>query len=315
MGIRRRCWTAIALYLLSLPGSQLTSANAMVLASGESGTNTADPRIEPALNRIGIVNNGESGVYLGNSHGKSWVLTANHVGPGSFESGGITYSAVAGSAHQLLNPDSTLSDILLFQINGDPWFSPLNLASASPTNDTQVYMIGFGQSGQPNRSYWIDDGGPWVPTVAGDPAANRIGYQWTGVQPGLERWGIGSVAGSTHGINQTRAFYTKFLDQKNNACATAGDSGGGVFIRLGDQWQLIGMLDALAGLTNQPAGTSVLNGEINVIADLSQYRAQIDAHPVIVPEPPSLASEAGEERDRSINQDHRSGWPAASRQK
>src|SRR5258708_30062050 len=263
MGIRRRCWTAIALYLLSLPGSQLTSANAMVLASGESGTNTADPRIEPALNRIGIVNNGESGVYLGNSHGKSWVLTANHVGPGSFESGGITYSAVAGSAHQLLNPDSTLSDILLFQINGDP-------------------------------------------------AANRIGYQWTGVQPGLERWGSGSVAGSTHGINQTRAFYTKFLDQKKNACATAGDSGGGVFIRLGDQWQLIGMLDALAGLTNQPAGTSVLNGEINVIADLSQYRAQIDAHPVIVPEPPSLASEAGEERARSINQDHRSCWPAAS---
>jgi hypothetical protein len=70
---------------------------------------------------------------------------------------------------------------------------------------------------------------------------------------------------------------TKFLDQKNNACATAGDSGGGVFIRQGDQWQLIGMLDALGGLTNQPAGSSILNGDINVIADLSQYRAQIDA--------------------------------------
>jgi hypothetical protein len=277
MGIRQRCWPAVALYLFSLPGSQLTSANAMVLASGESSTNTSDPRIEPALNHIGIVNNGESGVYLGNYHGKSWVLTANHVGPGSFELGAITYSAVAGSALQLLNPDSTPSDILLFQINGDPGLSPLNLASASPTNDKQVYMIGFGQSGQPNRSYWIDDGGPWVPTVAGDPAANRIGYQWTGVQPGLKRWGIGSVAGSTHGVNQTRAFYTKFLDQKNIACATPGDSGGGVFIRQGDQWQLIGMLDALSGLPNQPAGTSILNGDINVIADLSQYHAQIDA--------------------------------------
>jgi hypothetical protein len=276
MGIRQRCWTAIALYLLSLPGSQLTSAHAMVLASGESGTNTTDPGIEPALNHVGIVNNGESGVYLGNYHGKSWVLTANHVGPGSFDLGGVTYSAVAGSAHQLLNPGSTLSDILLFQIDGDPGLSALNLASASPTNDTQVYMIGFGQSGQPNRSYWIDDGGPWIPTVAGDPAANRIGYQWTGVQPGLERWGSGSVVSSTHGINQTLAFYTKFLDQKNNACAAAGDSGGGVFMRQGDQWQLVGMLDALGGLRNQPAGTSILNGDINVIADLSQYRAQID---------------------------------------
>ena len=138
-------------------------------------------------------------------------------------------------------------------------------------------MIGFGQSGQPNRSYWIDDGGPWVPTVAGDPAANRIGYQWTGVQPGLERWGIGSVVGSTRGVNQTRAFCTKFLDQINNACGTGGDSGGGVFIRQGHQWQLIGMLDALGGLANQPAGTSVFNGNVNVIADLSQYRTEIDA--------------------------------------
>jgi hypothetical protein len=138
-------------------------------------------------------------------------------------------------------------------------------------------MIGFGQSGQPNRSYWIDHGGTWIPTVPGDPTANRIGYQWTGVQPGPERWGIGSVVGSTLGINQTRAFCTKFLDQMNNACGTGGDSGGGVFIRQGNQWQLIGMLDALSGLANQPAGTSVLNGDVNVIADLSQYRTEIDA--------------------------------------
>lgn len=65
----------------------------MVLVSSEIGTNTADPRIEPALNHVGIVNNGESGVYLGNYQRKSWVLTSNHVGPGSFELGGITYSA------------------------------------------------------------------------------------------------------------------------------------------------------------------------------------------------------------------------------
>src|ERR1700757_1480705 len=99
MGMRQRCWTALALYLLALSGSQLTSATAMVLASGDSGTNIADSRIEPALNHIGIVNNGESGVYLGNYHGKSWVLTANHGGPGSFELGDISYSVVDGSAH------------------------------------------------------------------------------------------------------------------------------------------------------------------------------------------------------------------------
>jgi hypothetical protein len=78
-------------------------------------------------------------------------------------------------------------------------------------------------------------------------------------------------------INQTRAFCTRFLDQPNNACGTGGDSGGGVFIRQGNQWRLIGMLEALSGLANQPAGTSIFNGNINVIADLNQYRREIDA--------------------------------------
>jgi hypothetical protein len=272
MGMRQ-----IALCVLLFSGFQLTNAKAIVLASADSVANTSDSRTGVPLDHIGIVNNGESGVYLGRYHGESWVLAANHGGPGSFELRGITYNAVAGSAHQLLNPDTTPSDILLFQIDGAPALSPIALASTSPANGAQVYMFGFGQSGQPNRCYWIDHGGPWMPTVAGDPAANRIGYQWTGVQPGPERWGIGLVAGSTRGINLTRAFYTKFLDQMNNACGTGGDSGGGVFIRQGNQWQLIGMLDALSELPNQPAGTSILNHSINVIADLSQYRAQIDA--------------------------------------
>jgi hypothetical protein len=282
MGIRQRHWKAIALYLLFLSGSPLTNSKAMVLASDDSATNKSGSKGGLPLDHVGIVNHGESGVYLGNYHGKSWVLTANHSGPGSFELGDITYNAIAGSTHQLLNPDSTASDIVLFQIDGDPRLRPLNLARTSPTNRDQVYMIGFGQSGQPNRSYWIDQGGGWIPTVPGDPAANRSGYQWTGVQPGPERWGIGSVVGSTLGVNQTRAFCTKFLDQLNNACGTGGDSGGGVFIRQGNQWQLIGMLDALSGLANQPAGTSIFNGNINVIADLSQYRAEIDA--ILLPE-------------------------------
>jgi hypothetical protein len=277
MGIRQKGWSAIALCLLFLSVSQLTKSKAIVLASADSAANTPDSRTGLPLNHIGIVNNGESGVYLGDYQGKSWVLTANHGGPGSFQLGDTSYNVVSGSAHQLLNPDGTPSDVVLFQIDGDPGLSSLHLASASPSRGAQVYLIGFGQSGQQNRSYWIDHGGPWIPTVAGDPSANRIGYQWTGVQPGPERSGIGSVAGSTRGINQTRAFYTKFLDEMNNACGTGGDSGGGVFIRQGNQWQLIGMLDALSGQPNQPAGTSILNCNINVIADLSQYRAQIDA--------------------------------------
>jgi hypothetical protein len=116
LGIRQRCWT-IAFYLLCLSDFQITNAKAIVLASADSAANTPDSRTGLPLNHIGIVNNDESGVYLGDYHGESWVLTANHSGPGSFELGGIIYNVVAGSAHQLLNPDSTPSDILLFQID------------------------------------------------------------------------------------------------------------------------------------------------------------------------------------------------------
>jgi hypothetical protein len=277
MGSCQRGWTTIALYCAFLAHSQLETTKALVLASGESVTNADRLASGLPLDHIGIVNHGESGVYLGDYQGKRWVLTANHVGAGSFELEGIIYHAVAGSAHPLLNRDSTPSDILLFQIDGDPRLPSLNLASISPVNGTQVYLIGFGQSGQPDRRYWIDHGGPWAPALAGDAAANRIGLQWTGVQPGSEGWGVGTVAGRTHGLSQTEAFYTKFLDQMNCACGTAGDSGGGVFIRQGNQWQLIGMLDALSGLKNQPPGTSVLNSNINIIADLTAYRAQMDA--------------------------------------
>src|ERR1700748_2685593 len=128
MGIPQRLSAAIALYLLFVSGSQLTNTKAMVLASADTATNKSGPTSGLPLDHVGVVNHGESGVYLGNYHGKSWVLTANHSGPGSFELGGITYPAVAGSTRQLSNPDSTPSDIVLFQIAGDPGLSQLNLA-------------------------------------------------------------------------------------------------------------------------------------------------------------------------------------------
>jgi hypothetical protein len=105
-----------------------------------------------------------------------------------------------------------------------------------------LYLLFLFGSQPTNTSYWIDQSGTWISTMPGDPAANRVRHQWIGVQPGPEQWGIGSVVGISQGINQTRAFCTKFLDQMNNACGRGGDSGGGVFIRQGHQWQLIGML-------------------------------------------------------------------------
>jgi hypothetical protein len=280
------CWMRICLVLLL--GFHAIELRAVILASGNSTTNTTDPGTGLPFGYVGTVNNVASGIFLGNYNGKSWVLTANHVGLGPFVLGGTSYSAIAGSGHQLLNADNSLSDVFLYQISGNPGLAPLSFASSTPTNGSQVYMVGFGRDRLANRTYWIDNGGAWTQTFAGDPLANRIGYQWSGPQPGVERWGTGLVAGQTMGLNNTAALYTNFLDQTNNAALTTGDSGGGVFVHQAGQWQLAGMLDATGVLPNQPAGTSILNtagvGSTNVFADLTQYDPQINALLSPVPE-------------------------------
>ena len=68
----------------------------------------------------------------------------------------------------------------------------------------------------------------------------------------------------------------------DNAQATVGDSGGGVFLSDGT---LIGLIDAEGTFSGQPANTSVF-GDGTFIADLSKYRPEILSI-VAVPEVPT----------------------------
>ena len=265
-----------------LVGFAVSDIRGVILASGDGTTNTTDPGTGLPFRYVGIVNNGTSGIFLGHTHRKSWVLTANHVGLGLFALGGKNYTPVLNSGHRLLNPNGSPSDILLFQIDGNPNLIPLKLARATPVTGSQIYLIGFGRDREADRTYWIDQGHPWTETTSTDLFADRIGFRWMGAQPGPERWGTASVERSVLGISNTVSFYTGFFDRANCATASTGDSGGGAFVQEAGQWFLVGMLDAVGGLPNQPAETSILinylgEGSVTVIADLSQYESQIDS--------------------------------------
>lgn len=272
----------ISILLVWLFAFLVSDVRGVILASGSGGTNTTDPGTGLPFCNVGIVNNIASGIFLGRYHGESWVLTASHVGLGPFRLGGKTYQPVLGSDHRLLNPDQSLSDICVFQIDGDPHLRSLKFAHSTPVSGDQVFLIGCGRDRLPERSYWIDRGGPWIPTDLDDYQTNRIGFKWADSQPGLERWGIAFVRNRTLGVNNTSAFTTDFLNRLNNAALSAGDSGGGAFIHEGGHWLLAGMLEAAGDLPNQPAGTSILandrgEGTAGVIADLSEYQSQITA--------------------------------------
>jgi Trypsin len=191
-----------------------------------------------------------SGVYLGNG----WVLTAGHVGPGTFQLGGPTgptYLVVPGSSQGLSqSPDA---DVNLFQIAAPPSLPALNIATSPPTAfsflqaGSSVAMLGYGESGGFTTS---------------------------------EAWGLNTVTQTdqTVDIQNTNFSSTDFetvygtttsgpSSVTNNYLLNSGDSGGGDFIynSSSGQWQLAGINEALDGNNSLMIQLSTYASQINTI--------------------------------------------------
>lgn len=133
-------------------------------------TTTTDPGTA-AWNYVGSIG-GASGVFLGNFGGSGWVLTAGHVGAGSFTLGINTYSATGTTFSNFTN-NSVTADLTLFQINGMPGLANLSLAALATS--TPVELIGFGGGkswgdntvfGFANYTLGGTTGGPGIVTLA-----------------------------------------------------------------------------------------------------------------------------------------------------
>ncbi len=164
------------------------------------------------------------------------MLTAAHVGAGSFALGNTTYLST-GTVFTNFTCNSIVADLTLFQINGTP--SLTNLSLANPASGSTVQMIGFGggKSWANNTiyayvNYTLSDtsyGGPGVITLAS---------------------GLGNSGGQ----------------------GVVGDSGGGLFYQSSGTWYLTGIFsgtgDFTSGSTNLGMGTAAV--------DLAVYVSQIN---------------------------------------
>ena len=296
-------------------------ASAVIVAgdyatTSDSGVNTTPPADDPGWYNIGSVGSA-SAIYLGSDlSGDCWVLSANHVTLGAtsftffdkslsqYVTG--TYQIVPNSGVVLTNPSGPgagqNSDLVMYRVdpNSSPYGAPNLpqpiLAPSQPTSGT-VIGIGRGIDRQSTETYW-DNSQPVWQTVATPQQASHTGYIISGSQ--TMRWGDNQIDQSNVSFNvgttahpiYVQSFTTKFdqfepsgggtaLSSEFNA--TIGDSGGGVFQKLGNTWVLSGMIDGITLLPGQPypssttpnAPVTAAFGDSTIISDLSVYKSQI----------------------------------------
>jgi hypothetical protein len=267
------------------------AARGVVIQTLSGTDNTSAPLDDPGWLNVSFRGNG-SAVYLGNG----WVLTANHTTGGSMTFNGQTFSEVPGSAFLLSNndvPDRTATtDLKLLRIDGIPTgVSDLPIAATTPALGTPVVMIGAGRDRGAFTQWTVNQTTtPWTWTEVSS-GGNFGGFQTLGTR--ALRWGTNNVELINQWIFfEGRDVYTMatgfdFEFGTSEAQAVFGDSGGAVFAKNGSQWELAGIMTAVAGFSGQPnPGFTPVFGNATFMADLSFYREQIVA---VVPEPGGAA--------------------------
>jgi hypothetical protein len=268
---------ALVLALLAGP-----AARGVIVGPGDGAGTRVAPADDPGFVHVG--QRGElTAIYLG----RGWMLTAAHVAPGDVVVAGVSYTFVPGSQLPLARPAPTAPppDLALFRVDPSPELPPLALASRAPAVGADVVMVGFGRDrGEAIR---------W---------RGLRGYAWAPHH--VMRWGTNRVHESgleveTHGL-RTPAFSTQFnaVGTAYEAQASHGDSGGAVFARGPQGWELAGILLSVTQYEGQP-GSAALYGNQTFAADLSAYRAEILARLAAPPPPPRpepVAPSRGDQR-------------------
>lgn len=254
-------------------------AQGVVISSQSLDTNTTAPSDDPGWSNVAHIGNA-TGVYLGNR----WMITAGHVSdaPARFTDGRAPFAVSVGSKVSLRNPNGSIADLRMFRLADDPGLPALTIADSSPGAGTIVTMIGSGFDKADGLVGWnIDSLGVW--TQSKYPTGNAVGYKL--LQTSSMRWGVNRVLSGTPTFFQsanTFGFSTRF-DRSGTgtssgipfeAQAAVGDSGGGVFASVDGHWELVGIMDTVQTLANQPAFTVVFGTTTNS-AGLSLYSDQI----------------------------------------
>lgn len=254
------------------------TSRAVIIALGDGSGNTTAPGGGVEWDNVGIGGSGSTALYLGNGR----VLTASHLGVNTVNLGGIVYNAVPDSEVRLTNGGVTFTDLLIYQIDGDPGLPTLDISTIMPSLGTTVFMIGHGSNREADLTEWNTSmsEGNWIWSEV--PAGAYSGYKWA--SGGTKRWGTNQITENDVVINagygnvtSVRTTFTEFPGT-SEAQAAVGDSGGGMFaFNPGTlEWDLVGVMVATSAYHDQPADTSMF-GNSTYAADVSYYRDQIIA--------------------------------------
>lgn len=267
-------------------------ASALIISSGNGAGNTTAPLDDPGFANVGRRVPGEgagSFVYLGNNK----VLTAAHIGIADVQFGGVTYSAVPGTEVQLQNPDTSPTDLVIFEIASDPGLPAVTISSTAPTNGSDIVMVGNGLRRVSTETYWnvdTSDSMNWVWNAGTLASHNASGFAYSG-SVGL-RWGTNQITNNDFDFTvpdgDVEGMVLTFDEgaTSDESQASTGDSGGAIFYKNTDtnQWELSGIMISTASpntWSNVPAAHGIY-GQATLVADLSVYEDQIVA---AVPEP------------------------------
>jgi hypothetical protein len=272
----------LCLLLLAIQLATLPATHAVIVSGNQSGYDTGTGA-GSGWDYVGTVS-GASGIYLGQYNGNSWVLTAAHVGPGTFTLASTAYSYVANTYVQI-----TGTDLGVFQIAGSLSLPNLTLAATTPAIGSSVTMIGYGRNRAPDPTTWyVDlDTNPYTWSESSFPAPDGWvdGYKWADGQ--TKRWGTNRVSGTaniSYGYGNVKSLYTTFDNTAGEAQGAPGDSGGGVFFNNSGMTELVGLMVTITSYSGQPANTSVYGNQTYAV-DIAQYRNQILT---VIPEPSTL---------------------------
>jgi len=251
-------------------------------------TGTLGQPTDPGFANVGQVN-GSSGVYLGSG----WVLTANHVGAGTFSVGGNSYAYDGVNSHQIGG-----TDIRLFKLTTSPSLSPLTISTSTPPIGTGTVLISGGRTPESTTTTWYVDTDPiswvWSETVFPEADTTFEGYKTTSTK--TVRWGTNEVSsyGTFAGADTLVTDFSTLASGDQTAYesqAVLNDSGGGIFYDTGSGWVLAGTIAAVGNFNNQPNGTrTAVFGNTTVSMDLADHAAEINS---IIPEPETYGLLAG----------------------
>ena len=277
-------------------------ASAVAIAHGDGTGNTSAPPDDPGWANVGRYGD-FTAVYLGNQ----WALAADHVPYATdivFDD--QAFAVQPGSEITLRNPLlselpderqwiadeapglTEFTDLRLVRLQSDPALPPLTIAVEPPPfleTDADVIMIGNGRNRQPSLTTWqvYDLGGgqlEWDES-AGEAPYSASGYKYAAGQS--QRWGTNTIVADAlfqsddrdvvslvTQFNRDDEWATEFESQ-----AALGDSGGPVFYKTDQDWELVGVMFLVVQADGQPLDTAVLANK-TVSADLSIYRGQIE---------------------------------------